>query len=227
MTARFDLHVHSERSPDAKGTLAQLAAAAADAGLAGFAITDHNATWTRKEIRRAQNDSDVIIIPGCEASTLEGHLLAFGIHEAPPKGAPVRDVIAAVHDQGGLVAPSHPLRTLSGLGPALMSDLAAEGVLRLAEARNGRDRKLVQDNTARMVRSVGLSPIGGTDAHWIEDIGTTWTEVPGEPADAGAVLDALRRGDCKPGGGNLPRARVLRHSMSVPSRYWRSKRDVE
>jgi predicted metal-dependent phosphoesterase TrpH len=221
--ARFDLHVHSGRSRDGKGTIAELAHAAAAAGLSGFSITDHDAVWREGEVEAAAAEAGVIIIPGCEVTALEGHLLAFGVTSALPRRAPVRDTVGAVTDQGGVAAPSHPLRMFSGVGPSLLATLAHEHIVRIAEVRNGRDRRLVQKNTARHVAVAGLAGIGGTDAHWVSDIGATWTEFPETPTTAAHAVRLLAQGWCRAGGGNLPRRKVAGHALSLPGRAWQRR----
>ena len=42
MELRLDLHIHSERSPDGRMSLPQIAAAARARGLQGVAICDHD-----------------------------------------------------------------------------------------------------------------------------------------------------------------------------------------
>ncbi len=82
--ARFwavDFHVHTPGSQDAKpehyGTPAEIVQAAIDAGLDAIAITDHNtATWC-KRIADAAAESPLVVLPGVEISTTEGHLLAI------------------------------------------------------------------------------------------------------------------------------------------------------
>lgn len=223
MTTRFDLHVHSTRSRDGKGSIRELARAAAEAGLAGFAVTDHDAVWRESDLRAAADEAGVLIVPGCEVTALEGHVLAFGVTSGLPRRAPVRQTVQAIHDQGGVAAPSHPLRMFSGIGPSLLADLARQRVVTVAEARNGRDRRLVQENTARHVEAAGLAGIGGTDAHWVTDIGAAWTEIDDEAASWPDVVRALQHGACAAAGGRLARRQVAGHALSLPARYLRSR----
>jgi hypothetical protein len=82
--ARFwavDFHVHTPGSQDAKvdnfGTPEEIVAAAAAAGLDAIAITDHNTTEWCDRVAHAAAGSSLIVLPGVEISTSEGHLLAI------------------------------------------------------------------------------------------------------------------------------------------------------
>lgn len=77
----IDLHVHTPGSSDAKaenyGTAEQIVDAAIDAGLAAIAITDHNTADWCDRISSAAEGKPLIVLPGVEISTTEGHLLAI------------------------------------------------------------------------------------------------------------------------------------------------------
>ncbi len=82
--ARFwpiDLHVHTPGSSDAKpeayGSPEDIVQAAIDAGLAAIAITDHNTADWCDRIGTAAEGTTLIVLPGVEISTTEGHLLAI------------------------------------------------------------------------------------------------------------------------------------------------------
>ena len=69
MTCKIDLHVHTAASPDGLSSLEELTAAAKAAELDAIAITDHNLCTP---VPREMNG--VLLIPGCEVSTGQGHI---------------------------------------------------------------------------------------------------------------------------------------------------------
>ena len=78
---RFDLHTHSVYS-DGTTTPAEIASEVAAAGLAGFALTDHDTTAGWDDARSAAVTHGVDVLPGIELTTHTGnrsaHLLAYG-----------------------------------------------------------------------------------------------------------------------------------------------------
>lgn len=221
---RMDLHVHSRHSFDAKGSVLELAMTAQRAGLWGFALTDHDTRDGWAEVAEAQAKTGMLIIPSIEVSTAHGHVLALGAEGPVPKGKGFLETLEAIEAVGGVPVPSHPLRMRAGVGPTRLRRAAEAGRIGCVEARNARDRQIVQDNTARLAQDLDLATIGGTDAHWINDIGTAWTafEEPHERVED--VLEALCHGRCHGGGGTLPRARVWGHGATVPIRMVRGLR---
>ena len=98
--------MHTRRS-DGTGTTAEVAAAAARAGLQFVIITDHGDA-TRKPDRPAYM-GNVLVIDGVEISTAAGHLVALGLGQAPyPLGGEPRDVVEDVHRLGGFAIAAHP-----------------------------------------------------------------------------------------------------------------------
>ncbi|UOQ60621.1 PHP domain-containing protein [Leucobacter rhizosphaerae] len=78
---RFDLHTHSVFS-DGTTTPDDIARETADAGLVGFALTDHDTTAGWDDARDAAAAHGVDFLPGIELTTHSGrrsaHLLAYG-----------------------------------------------------------------------------------------------------------------------------------------------------
>lgn len=99
--ARFwsvDFHVHTPGSADAAeqdfGTPEEIVQAAVDAGLDAIVVTDHNtASWVTRVGAAAANAS-LVVLPGVELSTRDGHLL--GIWEEGTDPAVIEDVLVAV-----------------------------------------------------------------------------------------------------------------------------------
>jgi hypothetical protein len=106
--ARFwpvDLHVHTPGSSDAKaedfGSADEIVAAALAAGLDAIAITDHNTAAWCDQVALAAKDSALIVLPGVEISTTEGHLLA--IWEQGTGSTIIRDLLVRL----GISTPDH------------------------------------------------------------------------------------------------------------------------
>ncbi len=100
------VHVHSTRS-DGSGTPADIAAAAADAGLDFVILTDHGDG--SREPSAPVYLSGVLVIDGVELSTRDGHYLAIGMRQAPYRLAgDAADVAEDVARLGGVGIIAHP-----------------------------------------------------------------------------------------------------------------------
>jgi hypothetical protein len=100
-------HLHSNRS-DGTGTVDEIAAAAARAGLNFIILTDHGDATRLPD--RAQYLHGVLCIDAVEISTTAGHLVALGLTDASPYplAGEARDVIEDVHRMGGWAVIAHP-----------------------------------------------------------------------------------------------------------------------
>ena len=99
-------HVHTRRS-DGTGTVEDVAAAAARAGLAFVVFTDHGDA-TRPADPPSYH-SGVLCIDGVEISTAGGHYAALGLAPSPyPLAGEARDVVEDVARLGGLGVAAHP-----------------------------------------------------------------------------------------------------------------------
>lgn len=104
--ARFwavDLHVHTPGSSDAKdedfGTAADIVNAALDAGLDAIAVTDHNTAAWCGQMAAAAKGTNLVVLPGFELSTQQGHLL--GIWEEGTAPSILEDVLIRLGIQRG------------------------------------------------------------------------------------------------------------------------------
>ena len=106
-TVRGAVHVHTLRS-DGSGTIDQVAAAAARAGLQFLVLTDHG-DGTEAALG-PEYRYGVLCIDGVEISSSEGHILALGLEgRAPyPLGGEARDVVEDIARLGGMSIAAHP-----------------------------------------------------------------------------------------------------------------------
>jgi len=109
------IHVHSDHS-DGTGTVREIAAEAAAAGVDVVLLTDHD-TLSARYHGHERWHGPVLVCVGTEVTMRPGHhLLAFGI-DAPIDhgGRTPAEVVAAVADQGGLGFAAHPFSSGSPL----------------------------------------------------------------------------------------------------------------
>jgi predicted metal-dependent phosphoesterase TrpH len=193
-TATVDPHIHSADSYDATASVPELLAAAADAGLDGVVVTDHDRIERSLWAAELAPDYGLVAVPGVEVSTTDGHLLALGVDRCPERGRPLGETIRTVHDLGGVAVVPHPFqRSRHGVRKRR---LAALGVRPDAvEVYNAFAMTGVQNRRAReFAVQHGYPGLGGSDAHTAEMVGRTRTEIGVDEHSAAAILDGIRAG---------------------------------
>lgn len=114
MLIRADFHTHSigdgthgARTPD---LVASHLEAAMEAGLDCIGVTDHDDL--RPGIMAAEyaakNNLSILVIPGMEITTEQGHLVGLGLREPLPRWKEMSDTVEAVRDQGAISILPHP-----------------------------------------------------------------------------------------------------------------------
>lgn len=213
---RLDLHVHSRYSPDSRLTLEQLVGRLPYTGIRGFALTDHNSVGgiaELAELRRAY--PTYVFLPGVEVSTVEGHLLAYGVSEAPPARKPVLETIEWVRAHGGEAVLAHPYRWNHGVG----GRVAETAPVRAIECRNGHNSEVANAKAEVVAARRLLGMTGGSDVHVLNELGRAFTQFPDEARTADDLLEALRRGQTLAGGRSLPFAGRLRVAVATGVKF--------
>lgn len=188
---KIDLHVHSSFSPDGRSSVDELARRAQGLGLAGFALTDHNTTRGHARLAAVRSDHPtLLLVPGVEISTEVGHLLAYGLSEAPPRGRGLAETVDWVVGHGGEPVLAHPFRWPHGAG----RHLGVVSGLRTVETLNGHNGPRTNRRAAELAARRGLRSTGGSDAHAAVELGRAFSEFPETCASVDDVLEALRRG---------------------------------
>src|SRR5512137_578340 len=101
-----DLHVHTNFSKDGESSVEEILRRAEEAGLDAVAITDHDSVDGVKKALSCT--TTVLVIPGIEVSTKQGHLLVLGVTELIPSGLDVIATVEIVRRMGGLAILPHP-----------------------------------------------------------------------------------------------------------------------
>ena len=185
---RADLHIHTLASDGTTGLDEILHHAVNVAGLDVIAITDHeriDAAFAARAMALGRG-LPIEVVVGEEVTTLGGHLLALWIERAGPLAAARSGRRSpAIHEQGGIAIPAHPLvpyplcaqgfalrRLLADPDPRFHPD-GLETFNPTALGRPGHARVL------RFAAEHGLASVGNSDAHAAAAIGTRLHHVPG------------------------------------------------
>lgn len=184
---RFDLHMHSNHSPDSSLTVDDILWQAVKKGLDGIAICDHNTVeGSLLGIRRARElNLPLLVLPGMEVSANEGHLLVLGVRENIPPHRPYIEIIRTARQKGGVVIAAHPFKG-EGIGYGAKDADAIETFnSRCIFGENAKAKELAQE--------FRKPEVGGSDSHMLATIGLAYTEIDAA-ANEGSVLSAIREG---------------------------------
>lgn len=217
-TIRLDLHVHSEASYDGHDPVELILEQAADIGLDGVVITDHDVIDASRRAARIAPEYGLVGIPGVEVSTAHGHLLALGVEEMPPRRAPLGETAAWVRDRGGVAVVPHPFqRSRHGIRRRhLEAELAGEGDVDAVEVYNSWLFTGYKNRRARrFAAESGYPGVAGSDAHKVPYVGRAYTEivVPDSVSRVTGedVLAAIREGATAVDGRRTPIPVSARH----------------
>ncbi len=207
---KLDMHIHSKNSRDASGAPREIALRCKQKGLDGFAITDHNSIGAWEEASSAAKEFGLLYVKAVEVSTKEGHVLAYGVREAVPKGRTVSETIDRIHDLGGVAVAAHPKRFPSGIGLSLARSERFDAI----EVINGGSSSGSNRHARRIAESKVCAITAGSDAHELDQVGKAFTVFEGVSSED-AVLDAIRKRKTVVGGRSRTFREGVRYSWEV------------
>ena len=213
---RIDTHVHSDASYDGHDPVELILEHAADIGLDGVVITDHDVMHASLRAAELAPEYGLVGIPGVEVSTAHGHLLAIGVEEMPPHRAPLRETVRWVRDHGGVAVVPHPFqRSRHGVPKRVLkrTDVDAVEVYNSWLFTGYKNRR-----ARRFADRRGYPGVAGSDAHTVPFVGRAYTELDVDERSADAVLDAIRRGQTATRGRRQPLPVSTRHYTAGAAR---------
>lgn len=203
------MHVHTYRSYDAHIRPKELIVHAGKQGLDGVVITDHNTLDGLSEFRRI---NDLLIIPGVEVTTAQGHVLAINVCQPFRAFESFAETVDQIHGAGGLAVVAHPTAFFKGIPESAIGRIfdAMEVVNSSAFPFSFSVRK-----NRRIAAKLGLPQTGGSDAHCANEVGMAYTMVEAD-GDVDEVVRAIRDGAVTPFGRGIPwRMRLRRELLSL------------
>lgn len=211
---RFDLHIHSNYSSDSNLSVDEILKQAVRKGLDGIAICDHNTVeGSLCAIQRSRElNLSLIVIPGIEISTSDGHLIVIGIRENIQPDLPVSETIMIARQKGAVVIAPHPFKKNS-IGYA-SKDVDA------IETFNSRCMFGENERAKELALSLGKPEVGGSDSHLLSTIGLGFTHIDALRNES-SVLDSIRKGKTSSGGKLIPANIIIVHAVRAAGRKMR------
>ncbi len=211
---RIDLHVHTTAgSADSSIRASALAAGAVKAGIDAIAVTEHFRVWDAFEAQQLAAETGLKLLRGVEWNTDRGHILVFGLDRYDTGIRSAEQLRQHVLAAGGYMVLAHPFRHffdplparrwLVGDGPATMpaGQCAALPIFSLVdeiEVQNSNCTPRENAFAAEVAALRGMRGTGGSDAHYLDDIGRCHTVFEREPHDVAAMISELRAGRFAP-----------------------------
>ncbi len=215
-----DLHTHSSYS-DGLDPPEILVTHARRAGLRVLAITDHDTV--RGGVEGAKHGGDnLIVVPGIEISTRDGHLLCLGVYEEPRlRKCGAEEAIEWCHQLGGVSIYAHPFGYL--LRPSLCSTRRIREVAKLVDAIeviNGRTLARYNAKALELANELSKPVTAGSDAHLAKLVGSVRCRFLRSVDSVDDVLRCVKNGLVEPLGpfpslGSVLRAFVSKHVERV------------
>ena len=212
LALKLDLHVHTCYSCDATTTLKDVLMQSKKRGLDGVAITDHDTVEGARTLARS---GEIVVIPGVEVSSLQGHILGLNTTRPIPPGLDVRETIRRVHDAGGVAVAAHPSVFYKRMMGRVASNFDAIEVINASAFPFSLSTYL----NRRLASGLDLAQTAGSDAHYVSEIGFAYTLVDADE-DVDEIVQAIKRGATVPLGKPIPfKLRLERESLSLKMRF--------
>ena len=173
---KADLHIHTEYSMDCTMSLEEIIARCLEVGINCLGIADHNAIAGALKMKEIAPFS---IIVGEEILTLDGEVIGFFLSQEIPSKLSIKETIARIKAQDGLVCIPHPYDRLrfSVFRGRVFDDVMPD--VDIIEAFNARGLSPGSSTRAwELARKYGKPASAGSDAHTLPEIGNAYVEMP-------------------------------------------------
>ena len=208
MKLKIDLHIHTCYSYDSLIKPKEVVFYAKKRGLDGVAITDHDRVDGALKVIK---ETDFLVIPGIEISSLHGHIIGLNIQEAVPPKLDVDETLDRIHEAGGIAVACHPVIFFKeSLKEHISSRFDAIEVINSSAFPFNYSVKRSEEIASRL----GIARVAGSDAHYGPEIGYAYTLVNAEP-EVDEIVKAISKGLCSPYGRAIPLTTRLKKELLI------------
>ncbi|OUJ18983.1 Metal-dependent phosphoesterase (PHP family) [Methanonatronarchaeum thermophilum] len=190
---RIDFHVHSEYSEDAAGTIEEIIESAEKQELDAIAITDHDRIEGNLEGQKLCENKDLIVIPGVEVTTKDGHLIVLGINETIEPGLSVEKTIEIAKKENAFIIVPHLFhRYRHGIGKKI--DKLKDKVDAIEVYNSRYVTGIANARAKRYTKKNGIAVVAGSDSHIPEMVGRGVTKLDCDKSIE-SIFEAVKSGE--------------------------------
>jgi predicted metal-dependent phosphoesterase TrpH len=156
-----------------------------------IAITDHDslAGFFEAENIIKKNNLDILLLPGCEVSSRDGHILAYNITKEIRKGMSAARTIDEIHAQNGIAVAAHPFNQNS-LGEKIY-DLSLDAL----EGLNATTSLSALIKAFLAAKYLRIPNLANSDAHQAQEIGRSFMLFPESTTTIEILIETMKSGN--------------------------------
>jgi hypothetical protein len=200
----IDMHVHSNVSDDGMATaeayLKWITRLRKQYCFDGIAFTEHRSFQPAKNYEKLAQDYNLFIATGTEAETDCGHFLLYGVSDTLLQRfdftnvrIKAEELIKETMATGGIAVPSHPGRKVIGFCDYV--DCGQDfSEIKVIELLNGGNKPEENKRAEELLRAKNYFGTGGSDAHFVSNIGKYVTEFQRPIRRVEELVEALYSG---------------------------------
>ena len=190
-------------------SLTEVVAGAKDAGLDAVCVTDHDRFLDADIAARTSSEYGILVLPGSEVTTEDGHLLVFGLTEYVFGMHNTFFLKRMVERAGGALVAAHPYRRSyrpeaprgSDRYRQIVRDAGCSPLCRVADAvevLNGRGSHDENSFSSDLSADLDMIGVGSSDSHRLEDLGSFATEFQRPVRSLEDLVTELKAGRVRP-----------------------------
>lgn len=201
----LDLHCHSVVSDDSRATVEQYAKwinvlRKKGYRIDGIVLTEHRTFDKEGDYRDLEDKYDLLILRASELDTNCGHMLVYGVSDHLLNEFDFKDVrmdaprlVREAEASGAIAIPAHPGRERVGFVEFVDKNDFSPVVA--VEQINGGSRAWENERAEQLIAEKGYHGIGGSDAHFVNAIGSCLTVFERPIATIEDLVRELKTGD--------------------------------
>lgn len=204
----LDLHCHSIVSDDSRASVEQYAkwiGVLRKKGyrVDGIVLTEHRTFDTTGDYRDIEDKYDLLVLKASELDTNCGHMLVYGVNDHLLDSFDFKnvrmhapDLVREAEASGAIVVPAHPGRERVGFIEFV--DKHDFSSVTAVEQINGGSKAWENERADHLVAEKRYHGIGGSDAHFVNAIGSCLTVFERDIRTIEDLVTELRAGDYRP-----------------------------
>jgi hypothetical protein len=162
-------------------------------------IAEHDQLWPAADVAALNRHlKHQRIYRGVEVSSKNGHFVVIGADRMDGiyPGIGIKELVKTAHALQAIVIWAHPLSNYKNLSEPFTSDqIPVE--LNAIEVASGVTNGDATTRALLFARTRGWTPVSGSDAHVISQVGTRYTCFARLPQDEKSLAAAIREGRCR------------------------------